>query len=135
MQFSQYLIERKKGEKWIQKAIEKPGALHKALHVPEDEKIPAKKLAAAAEKPGKLGKRARLAQTLRGLKEEQENRQNYMFFGNLRTIKQAIDDMLKMNEADIDKRLTDGHDWASDHIAEAKNNIEQVYHWLTSRKD
>jgi hypothetical protein len=53
--------------KWIQKAIKHKGALHKQLGVPEGEKIPAKKLAAAAEKGGKLGKRARLAQTLRGM--------------------------------------------------------------------
>lgn len=52
-------------EKWIQKAIKKPEALHKALGVPKGEKIPAKKLSAAAKKPGKLGKRARLAQTLK----------------------------------------------------------------------
>jgi len=54
-------------EKWIQKAIKKPGALHKELGVPEDKKIPAKKLAKAAKAPGKEGKRARLAQTLKGL--------------------------------------------------------------------
>ena len=54
--------------KWIQKAIKHPGALKSALHVPEGKKIPAKKLAAAAKKPGKLGKRARLAETLRGFK-------------------------------------------------------------------
>jgi hypothetical protein len=59
----------KEEEKWIQKAIEKPGALHKQLGVPADEKIPAEKLAAAAEKGGKLGKRARLAMTLHKLKE------------------------------------------------------------------
>lgn len=53
-------------EKWIQKAIKKPGALHKELGVPMDKKIPAKKLAAAAKKGGKEGKRARLAQTLKG---------------------------------------------------------------------
>lgn len=53
-------------EKWIQKAIKKPGALHRALDVPMDKKIPAKKLNAAAKKPGKLGQRARLAKTLRG---------------------------------------------------------------------
>ena len=53
-------------EKWIQKAIKKPGALHRELGVPEGKKIPAKKLAAAAKKPGKLGQRARLAKTLRG---------------------------------------------------------------------
>lgn len=56
-------------EKWIQKAIEKPGSLKKQLGVPEDETIPVEKLKAAAEKGGKLGKRARLAMTLRKLHE------------------------------------------------------------------
>lgn len=53
-------------EKWIQKAIKHPGALHKSLAVPADKKIPTKKLEAAAKKPGKTGQRARLAKTLRG---------------------------------------------------------------------
>jgi hypothetical protein len=53
---------------WIQKAIKKPGALHKDLGVPAGKKIPAAKLAAAAKKPGKVGKRARLAETLKGFK-------------------------------------------------------------------
>jgi hypothetical protein len=56
-------------EKWIQKAIKKPGALKKAMGVKEGEKIPAKKLAAAAKKPGKMGQRARLAQTLGKMKK------------------------------------------------------------------
>ena len=51
-------------EKWIQKAIKKPGSLRASMGVKEGEKIPAKKLAAAAKKPGKMGRRARLAQTL-----------------------------------------------------------------------
>lgn len=55
-------------EKWIQKAIKKPGALRAALGVTGDKPIPAKKLAAAAKKPGKMGQRARLAETLKGLK-------------------------------------------------------------------
>lgn len=50
---------------WIQGAIKHKGALHHALHVPAGEKIPAQKLAAAAKKGGKLGQRARLAQTLK----------------------------------------------------------------------
>jgi hypothetical protein len=54
-------------EKWIQKAIKKPGSLRRSLGVKEGETIPAKKLAAAAEKGGKLGRRARLAQTLKKL--------------------------------------------------------------------
>ena len=55
-------------EKWIQNAIKKPGALKKELGVPAGKKIPAKKLAAAAKNPGKMGQRARLAETLKGMK-------------------------------------------------------------------
>lgn len=53
---------------WIAGAIKKPGALHKDLGVPAGQKIPAKKLAAAADKGGKVGQRARLAQTLKKMK-------------------------------------------------------------------
>jgi len=53
---------------FIQGAIKKPGALKKELGVPAGKTIPAKKLAAAAKKPGKLGQRARLAQTLKSFK-------------------------------------------------------------------
>ena len=55
-------------EKFIQKAIKKPGALRKALGVKEGKTIPAKKLAAAAKKPGKIGQRARFAEVLKGFK-------------------------------------------------------------------
>jgi hypothetical protein len=63
--------EMKKGgsTKWIQKAIKKPGALRSALGVKAGKTIPAKKLAAAAKAPGKMGQRARLAQTLKKLKK------------------------------------------------------------------
>ena len=54
---------------WIKSAIKKPGALHEQMGVPKGEKIPAKKLAAAAKKPGKLGQRARFAQVLKGFKK------------------------------------------------------------------
>ena len=56
-------------EKWIQKAIKSPGSLRSSLGVKKGEKIPAKKLAKAAKAPGKMGKRARLAQTLKGFKK------------------------------------------------------------------
>ena len=55
--------------KWIQKAIKKPGSLRKSLGVKKGQKIPAKKLNAAAKKSGKLGQRARLAKTLKGFKK------------------------------------------------------------------
>jgi len=54
-------------KKWIQKAIKHPGALHEQLGVPKGKKIPASKLKKAAKKGGKLGKRARLAITLKKL--------------------------------------------------------------------
>ncbi len=53
--------------KWIAGATKKKGALHKALHVPEGEKIPQSKLKAAEKKGGKVGREARLAETLKGL--------------------------------------------------------------------
>ena len=55
-------------EKWIQSAIKKPGALRAALGAKKGEPIPAKKLAKAAKAPGKMGQRARLAQTLKKMK-------------------------------------------------------------------
>ena len=60
------VTEYKKGG-WIKGAIKKPGALRSALGVKAGEPIPAKKLAKAAKAPGKMGQRARLAQTLKGL--------------------------------------------------------------------
>ena len=67
MEHKEYMA---KDKKWIQKAIKKPGALHKELGVPQGKKIPEKKLEAAAKKPGKEGKRARLAETLKGFKKK-----------------------------------------------------------------
>ena len=54
---------------WIAGAIKNPGALRQQLGVKGDKPIPAAKLATAAKKGGKLGQRARLAQTLKGLKK------------------------------------------------------------------
>jgi len=54
---------------WIAGAIKKPGALRASLGVKQGQTIPAKKLTAAAKKPGKMGQRARLAQTLKGFKK------------------------------------------------------------------
>jgi len=67
-------------EKWIGSAIKKPGALHKQLGVPEGEPIPEAKLRAAAKQGGKLGQRARLALTLKGLNKEETD---WEFLDNL----------------------------------------------------
>ena len=54
---------------WIAGAVKNKGALHRELGVSEGQKIPAKKLAKAAKAGGVEGKRARLAQTLKGFKK------------------------------------------------------------------
>jgi len=64
------------------------------------------------------------------IKETKEETKNYMFFQNLNVMKKCIDEMLSMNETSVDNLLDDGHDWANDHIAGAKNSLEQVCNWL-----
>ena len=56
--------------KWIQSAInpKNKGALRKELGAKPGKPIPAKKLDAAAKKPGVEGRRARLAKTLKSFK-------------------------------------------------------------------
>ena len=54
---------------WIKGAIKRPGALRESLGVKPGKPIPAGKLAKAAKQPGKMGQRARLAQTLKGFKK------------------------------------------------------------------
>jgi hypothetical protein len=57
-------------EKWIQKAVKKPGALHKSLGVPKAEKIPTAKLKKAEKsKNPTLRKRAVLAETLKKIRK------------------------------------------------------------------
>lgn len=53
---------------WIADAVKTPGALRKTLGAKAGKPIPEAKLAAAAKKPGITGKRARLAETLKGFK-------------------------------------------------------------------
>lgn len=59
-----------KKKNWIAGAIKKPGALRHSLGVKAGHKIPAGKLATAASKGGKMGQRARLAETLKGFKHK-----------------------------------------------------------------
>ena len=59
---------------WIAGAIKHPGALHRELGVPQGQKIPAKKLARAAKAGGKLGQRARLAETLKGFHHDSRDK-------------------------------------------------------------
>jgi hypothetical protein len=55
---------------WIKEAIKKPGALKKALGIKKEKTIPSKTLNKAAKATGKMGQRARLAKTLKSLKDK-----------------------------------------------------------------
>jgi hypothetical protein len=55
-------------QKWIQKMHMKKGALHSDLGVPQGQKIPKMKIAAAVKRGGKIGMRAKLAQTFAKMK-------------------------------------------------------------------
>lgn len=49
-----------------------------------------------------------------------------MFFSNLETIIRCSNMLLEMNPEQLDRILNEGHDWASDHIATSKDDIEEV---------
>lgn len=56
---------------------------------------------------------------------------DYMFFSNLQQIKRQCEIMLEMDPQQIDDIINEGgHDWADDHITEAKNNMDQVFDFL-----
>jgi hypothetical protein len=61
------------------------------------------------------------------LKEESER---YMFFSNLEQMKRQCELLLELDRNMVEGILTDGHDWAQDHIAEAKNNMDQVFDFI-----
>ena len=60
--------------------------------------------------------------------EEGNNR--YMFFSNLQQMKRQCEYLLDFDENQIEEILNNGHDWAQDHISEAKNNMDQVFDFL-----
>ena len=149
--FSSFNEEKK--DKWIQDAIKKPGSLRKSLNKKEGEKITKSEidselqaLKSKDKDPKKKGvqglkgkdlskfRKLNLAKTLKGLKEHQET-DNYMFFGNLKTIKRLVDEMLEMDEADVDEILSDGHNWALDHIATSKDDVEEVFNFLAGHNE
>jgi hypothetical protein len=61
---------------------------------------------------------------------QKEKLQNYMFFSNLEQMKEQIEEMLTMDKEMVDQLLIDGHNWAVDHIATSKDDVEEVYNFL-----
>ena len=80
----------------------------------------------------------RISQILRKVLKEEEGRSNrYMFFSNLQQMRRQCDLLLDLDESMVEEILENGHDWAQDHIAEAKNNMDKVFDFLMneSKKD
>ena len=69
------------------------------------------------------------------LKEEEGRSNRYMFFSNLEQMKRQCEMLLEMDQEEIESILENGHDWAQDHIAEAKNNMDQVFDFLKNEME
>jgi hypothetical protein len=56
--------------------------------------------------------------------------ENYMFFSNLKQMKRQIEILMEMDPMMIESLLQNGHDWADDHVTEAKTNMDQVFDFI-----
>jgi len=65
--------------------------------------------------------------------EGHDHKNNYMFFQHLHTSKGAIEDIMSMDKDKVDAMLSNGHNWALDHMATSVDDIEEVYHFLKDR--
>jgi dsDNA-specific endonuclease/ATPase MutS2 len=76
---------------------------------------------------------------IRNVLREEENKRSsrYMFFSNLEQMRRQCDLLLDLDEEMVESILENGHDWAQDHISEAKNNMDQVFDFIMneSKKD
>jgi hypothetical protein len=66
------------------------------------------------------------------IQEGHDEMHNYMFFQNLYTLKNAIEEIMEMDPHKVDEILSDGHGWALDHIATSVDDVEEVYHFLSN---
>ena len=62
--------------------------------------------------------------------EHHDRGNRYMFFSNLQQMRRQCDILLDMDPEMVEGVLENGHDWAQDHIAESKNNMDQVFDFL-----
>jgi hypothetical protein len=75
-----------------------------------------------------------LSHLVKRVLSEQQESENYMFFSNLKQIARQCQMLLEMDEEMIDQILQDGHDWADDHVSEAKTNMDQVFDFMMNEK-
>lgn len=76
----------------------------------------------------------RIKSELNTMLNEGSKGENYMFFSNLKQMRRQLDIMI--NEFDsnmVNDVINNGHDWADDHITEAKVNIDQVFDFFMNK--
>jgi hypothetical protein len=69
------------------------------------------------------------------VKENESSGANYMFFSNLEQIKRQCDLLLGFDQNMINQLLSNGHDWADDHVSSAKENMDQVFDFIMNEKE
>jgi len=63
------------------------------------------------------------------LTESATEQENYMFFGNIQQMRRQCEMLMQKDKDMIDNILSE-HDWAQDHISEAKSLLDQVFDFL-----
>jgi len=69
------------------------------------------------------------------IEEENKRSSRYMFFSNLEQMRRQCDLLLDLDEEMVESILENGHDWAQDHISEAKNNMDQVFDFIMNESN
>jgi hypothetical protein len=64
------------------------------------------------------------------LSEAEHEHANYMFFSNLKQIMRQAKMLLELDPQMVDEIIQNGHDWADDHVTEAKVNMDQVFDFM-----
>ncbi len=60
----------------------------------------------------------------------EDDTSRYMFFSNLEQMKRQCELLLNLDKNEVTELLENGHDWAQDHVAESKNNLDQVFDFI-----
>ena len=147
--FESHMSGLKEKKEWIAKAIKGgEGKLRAELGLNKDEKVTKTLLKKEItdlkgqdtdkEKEGtqlppakaKKLKRLTLSNTLMKLGEGHSEMKNYMFFQNVINLIAMCEDLLELDPTKVDSIISDGHDWATDHIATSKDDVEEVFNFL-----
>ena len=103
----------------VRAALSKPLEEKKGKDLDDDGNIDSKDYLMARDIAIKKGKNK--------LEESEEEINRYMFFSNLKQIRRQAGLLLDMDQTMIERILDNGHDWAQDHVAEAKSFLDQVF--------